>query len=64
MHPGDPHLVADYSQHGFPKTAAHFGLVGISAFLLELNLFFFVTDYVSALPIYVIVVADYVLFSY
>jgi len=43
MHPGDPHLVADYSQHGFPKTAAHFGLVGISAFLLELNLFFFVT---------------------
>lgn len=28
MHPGDPHLVADYSQHGFPKTAAHFGLGG------------------------------------
>ncbi|AQK96878.1 hypothetical protein ZEAMMB73_Zm00001d011427 [Zea mays] len=30
MHPGDPHLVADYSQHGFPKTAAHFGLGGFS----------------------------------
>ncbi|PWZ33654.1 hypothetical protein Zm00014a_011545 [Zea mays] len=28
MHPGDPHLVAEYAQHGFPKTAAHFGLGG------------------------------------
>ncbi|TKW22413.1 hypothetical protein SEVIR_4G227000v4 [Setaria viridis] len=28
MHPGDPNLVADYAQHGFPKELAHFGLGG------------------------------------
>ncbi|CAL5053733.1 unnamed protein product [Urochloa decumbens] len=28
MHPGDPNLVADYSQHGFSKESAHFGLGG------------------------------------
>ncbi|CAN6201128.1 unnamed protein product [Urochloa humidicola] len=28
MHPGDPNLVADYSQHGFPKESAQFGLGG------------------------------------
>ncbi|OEL27653.1 hypothetical protein BAE44_0011331 [Dichanthelium oligosanthes] len=28
MHPGDPNLVAAYSQHGFPKESVHFGLGG------------------------------------
>ncbi|CAN6177551.1 unnamed protein product [Urochloa humidicola] len=28
MHPGDPNLAADYSQHGFPKESTHFGLGG------------------------------------